>query len=172
VLNSALDSQLGAMDALNEANQPPETSKPLDVLFWIVDVASFGSFLRYLHRLEEVRDTLLTDDKWRDHIWRLVKEWEEFNLIVGLVHPSTTTTLTNFGFSQLYFCRKHSFHSHANKIFTVVQCVCRHSFPGQYRRHPAYRDIDLHPGVFRRHHDWAVLHYDVSTSCPKLPGVD
>jgi hypothetical protein len=72
---------------LNEANQSPKASKALDVLFWVVDVASLGSFLRYLHRLDEIRDTLLTDDKWRDHIWRLVKEWEEFNLIVGLVHP-------------------------------------------------------------------------------------
>ncbi|KAF7354645.1 hypothetical protein MSAN_01378100 [Mycena sanguinolenta] len=73
--------QLSAIDALGETNKPPKPSRALDVLFWIVDVASLGSFLRYLHRLDEVRDTLLTDDKWRDHIWRLVKEWEEFNLI-------------------------------------------------------------------------------------------
>jgi len=74
-------SQQGAIDALSETNHPLKPSKALDALFWIVDVASLGSFLRYLNRLEEVRDTLLTDEQWRDHIWRLVKEWEEFNLI-------------------------------------------------------------------------------------------
>ncbi|KAJ7886199.1 hypothetical protein B0H14DRAFT_3431406 [Mycena olivaceomarginata] len=74
-------SQLSAVDAQDGSKQPHKSSKTLDVLFWIVDIASLGSFLRYLRRLDEVRDTLLTDDKWRDHIWRLVKEWEEFNLI-------------------------------------------------------------------------------------------
>ncbi|KAF8173845.1 hypothetical protein K438DRAFT_1771998 [Mycena galopus ATCC 62051] len=74
-------SRLGAIDALGDTNHAPKPSKALDALFWVVDVASLGSFLRYLHRLDEVRDTLLTDEKWRDHIWRLVKEWEEFNLI-------------------------------------------------------------------------------------------
>lgn len=82
----SIDSQQGAVDALGEPNQPPKPSKALDALFWIVDVASLGSFLRYLTRLNEVRDTLLTDDQWRDHIWRLVKEWEEFNLIVSIYH--------------------------------------------------------------------------------------
>ncbi|KAJ7367501.1 hypothetical protein DFH08DRAFT_795668 [Mycena albidolilacea] len=92
-------SQLGAIDALNEANQPPKASKAIDVLFWIVDVASVGSFLRYLHRLDEIRDTLLTDDKWRDHIWRLVKEWEEFNLIstVLLSASAGILSLDNIG---------------------------------------------------------------------------
>jgi hypothetical protein len=79
----SLDSQQGAVDASSETNRPAKPSKALDALFWIVDFASLGSFLRYLCRLEEVRDTLLTDDQWRDHIWRLVKEWEEFNLIVS-----------------------------------------------------------------------------------------
>ncbi|KAF7331067.1 hypothetical protein MVEN_02447000 [Mycena venus] len=74
-------SQQGAVEAMSETNQPPKPSKVLDVLFGIVDVASLGSFLRYLNRLDEVRDTLLTNDQWRDHIMRLVKEWEEFNLI-------------------------------------------------------------------------------------------
>ncbi|KAJ7499837.1 hypothetical protein FB451DRAFT_1206772 [Mycena latifolia] len=73
--------QQGAVDSSRETDQPLKTSKALDVLFWVVDVASFGSFLRYLRRLEEVRATILTDDQWRDHILRLVKEWEEFNLI-------------------------------------------------------------------------------------------
>ncbi|KAJ7683573.1 hypothetical protein B0H17DRAFT_1074047 [Mycena rosella] len=73
--------QQGAEDNSSETDQPLETSKGLDTLFWVVDVASFGSFLRYVNRLEEVRATILTDDQWRDHILRLVKEWEEFNLI-------------------------------------------------------------------------------------------
>ncbi|KAJ7124530.1 hypothetical protein C8R44DRAFT_875548 [Mycena epipterygia] len=73
--------QQGAVDNSTDVDQPLKTSKALDVLFWIVDVTSFGSFLRYLNRLEEVRATILTDDQWRDHILRLVKEWEEFNLI-------------------------------------------------------------------------------------------
>jgi len=73
--------QQGAVDGSKEAVRPLKTSKPLDVLFWVVDLASFGSFLRYLNRLEEVRAPILTDDQWRDHIMRLVKEWEEFNLI-------------------------------------------------------------------------------------------
>jgi len=92
-------SQQGAIDALNETNQALKPSKALDVLFWIVDVASLGSFLRYLNRLEEVRDTLLTDEQWRDHIWRLVKEWEEFNLIstVLLSASAGILALNNIG---------------------------------------------------------------------------
>jgi hypothetical protein len=83
-----IDSQQGAVEAMSETNQPLRPSRALDALFWIVDVASLGSFLRYLTRLDEVRDTLLTDDQWRDHIVRLVKEWEEFNLIVSLIHTT------------------------------------------------------------------------------------
>lgn len=52
-------------------------------------MTSLGSFLRYLNRLEEVRAPILTDDQWRDHILRLVKEWEEFNLIVSLKTSSS-----------------------------------------------------------------------------------
>jgi len=74
-------SQQGAVDGSTETGRPLKPSKALDVLFWTVDVASLGSFLRYLNRLEEVRAPILTDDQWRDHILRLVKEWEEFNLI-------------------------------------------------------------------------------------------
>ncbi|KAJ6544255.1 hypothetical protein B0H19DRAFT_1380553 [Mycena capillaripes] len=74
-------SQQGAVDNSSETDQLLKPSQALNVLFWIVDVASLGSFLRYLNRLEEVRATILTDDQWRDHILRLVKEWEEFNLI-------------------------------------------------------------------------------------------
>jgi hypothetical protein len=90
-----LDSQQGAVEAMSETNQPPKPSKVLDVLFGIVDVASLGSFIRYLNRLDEVRDTLLTDDQWRDHIVRLVKEWEEFNLIVSCIHASRKS-MVNF----------------------------------------------------------------------------
>ncbi|KAJ7174458.1 hypothetical protein C8R46DRAFT_1189255 [Mycena filopes] len=73
--------QQDAVDNANETDQALGNSRVLEVLFWIVDVASLGSFLRYLRRLDEVRTTMLTDDQWRDHILRLVKEWEEFNLI-------------------------------------------------------------------------------------------
>ncbi|KAJ7794436.1 hypothetical protein B0H13DRAFT_2171324 [Mycena leptocephala] len=92
-------SQQGAVDASSETNRPAKPSKALDALFWIVDFASLGSFLRYLRRLEEVRDTLLTDDQWRDHIWRLVKEWEEFNLIstVLLSASAGILALNNIG---------------------------------------------------------------------------
>ncbi|KAJ7197034.1 hypothetical protein GGX14DRAFT_671695 [Mycena pura] len=73
--------QQDAVDTSAEIDLPPAHSRTLDGLFWVVDVASLGSFLRYLNRLEEVRATILTDEQWRDHILRLVKEWEEFNLI-------------------------------------------------------------------------------------------
>ncbi|KAJ7235313.1 hypothetical protein B0H12DRAFT_1238809 [Mycena haematopus] len=90
--------QLYARDT-SEIKQSSKPSRTLDVLFSIVDVASLGSFLRYLHRLDEVRDTLLTDDKWQDHIWRLVKEWEEFNLIstVLLSASAGILALNNIG---------------------------------------------------------------------------
>ncbi|KAJ7618495.1 hypothetical protein FB45DRAFT_931780 [Roridomyces roridus] len=73
--------QQGAVDGSKDAGQPPKPSKVLDLLFWTVDITSFGSFFRYLSRLEDVRAPILTNDEWRDHIMRLVKEWEEFNLI-------------------------------------------------------------------------------------------
>ncbi|KAJ6454292.1 hypothetical protein C8R47DRAFT_1228716 [Mycena vitilis] len=74
-------SQQGTLDFSKENDQRPKSSKILDVLFGILDFASLGAFLRYLSRLEEVRTPILTDDQWRDHILRLVQEWEEFNLI-------------------------------------------------------------------------------------------
>ncbi|KAJ6615507.1 hypothetical protein B0H10DRAFT_1949873 [Mycena sp. CBHHK59/15] len=75
------DSQQGAVDNSADSEQPPQPSVALNVLFWVVDVTSLGSFIRYLRRLEEVRATILSDDQWREHIMRLVREWEEFNLI-------------------------------------------------------------------------------------------
>ncbi|KAJ7262409.1 hypothetical protein C8J57DRAFT_105137 [Mycena rebaudengoi] len=60
---------------------PAPESKTSALFFNLLDFASFGSFLRYLRRLQELRKTSSSDDHWRDHILRLVKEWEEFNLI-------------------------------------------------------------------------------------------
>jgi hypothetical protein len=78
-----IDNYDGAVDESGAADRRPESSKALDVVFWVVDLASLGSFLRYLRRLDEVRASVTTDDQWRDHIMRFVKEWEEFNLIVS-----------------------------------------------------------------------------------------
>ena len=87
-----IDCQQDAVDTSAEIDMPPAHSRTLDGLFWVVDVASLGSFLRYLNRLEEVRATILTDEQWRDHILRLVKEWEEFNLIVESSSIATACT--------------------------------------------------------------------------------
>jgi hypothetical protein len=67
-------------DLLNRAMASP--TQATEFLFRMVDLASFGSFRRYLARLEELRKLLSSDDEWRHHIMRLVREWEEFNLIV------------------------------------------------------------------------------------------
>ncbi|KAJ6473182.1 hypothetical protein C8R45DRAFT_1103758 [Mycena sanguinolenta] len=92
-------SQLDARNALVETRKPANPSLGLEVLFWIVDVTSLGSFLRYLRRVDALRNPLLTDAEWRDHIWRLVKEWEEFNLIstVLLSASASILALNNIG---------------------------------------------------------------------------
>ncbi|KAJ6615837.1 major facilitator superfamily domain-containing protein [Mycena sp. CBHHK59/15] len=77
--------QQGAVYNSGNSDQPPQPSVALDVLFWVVDVWTFGSFLRYLRRLEKVRATILSDDEWRGHISRLVREWEKFNLISAVL---------------------------------------------------------------------------------------
>ncbi|KAJ7239155.1 hypothetical protein C8J57DRAFT_1472164 [Mycena rebaudengoi] len=50
-----------------------------------MDFVSYGSFLRYLRRLEEVRTTIPTDDQWREHILQLAKEWEQFNVVSAVL---------------------------------------------------------------------------------------
>jgi hypothetical protein len=52
-----------------------------DLWFRLLDIASFGSFFRYMGRLDELRK-LSSHQRWRGHILRLVNEWEGFNLIV------------------------------------------------------------------------------------------
>ncbi|KAJ7790907.1 hypothetical protein B0H14DRAFT_2937592 [Mycena olivaceomarginata] len=70
-----------------------------DFLFRFLDIASFGSFFRYLGRLEELRKLLSSDDQWKSHILRLVREWEEFNLIstVLLTASAGILALQNLG---------------------------------------------------------------------------
>ncbi|KAF7301042.1 hypothetical protein MIND_00668000 [Mycena indigotica] len=70
-----------AEETISEAYSSPARSKVMNGLFWTLNYLTLGAFLRYHHRLAEVRSAIITDEQWRSHILQLVKEWEEFNLI-------------------------------------------------------------------------------------------
>jgi hypothetical protein len=115
-----------------------------------VDFVSYGSFLRYLRRLEEVRTTIPTDDQWREHILQLAKEWEQFNVVVSLIHIRAQRTIDvilrfsvrcTFAVSMCIF--------HGNKHSPIFQCVYWHSRLGKYRWCYAYRDVNFHSVVLR-----------------------
>ncbi|KAJ6582273.1 hypothetical protein B0H19DRAFT_1061704 [Mycena capillaripes] len=68
------------LDSDKEYNQSSDSAK-LHLSFRLLDIVSLGSFLRYVRRFEQLRNTSYSDDEWRSHISRLITEWEDFNLI-------------------------------------------------------------------------------------------
>ncbi|KAJ7983098.1 hypothetical protein DFH06DRAFT_1466990 [Mycena polygramma] len=153
-------SQQGTLDFSKENDQRPKSSKILDVLFGILDFASLGAFLRYLSRLEEVRTPILTDDQWRDHILRLVKEWEEFNLIstVLLSASAGILALENLG-SAARTAILISILSSFGSITTGLYCISMY----QLRAPDARDSVDrTNPLTVFRYNQFTLMHKGIA----------
>ncbi|KAJ6454296.1 hypothetical protein C8R47DRAFT_1228721 [Mycena vitilis] len=154
------DSQQSALDFSKETDQRLKSSKFLDVLFGILDFASLGAFLRYLSRLEEVRRPILTDNQWRDHILRLVKEWEGFNLIstVLLSASAGILALENLG-SAARTAILISILSSFGSITTGLYCISMYQLRAPDSRDSAGRTNSL--TVFR-YNQFTLMHKGIA----------